>query len=156
MPLPNIFLFPFLVFRLNATEYMSRRVDRMVFMVIDALRTDFIENSERWPMPYTNKQLQEGNACLYNIQVESPTVTMPRIKAMTTGTIPNFVDVILNLGSSAVTTDSFISQLKSQDRGNRAYFAGDITWLKMFPNGFDGHSANNDSMFVNDFYNVSV
>lgn len=149
-------VFFYLPCRLNATEYTSRHVDRMVFMVIDALRTDFVENSKRWPMPYTNQQLQEGKACLYNIQVESPTVTMPRIKAMTTGTIPNFVDVILNLGSSAVTTDSFISQLKSQGEVNRVYFAGDITWLKMFPDGFDGHAANNDSMFVNDFYNVSV
>ena len=32
-------------------------------------------------------------------QVHSPTVTMPRIKALTTGSIPGFVDVLLNFGS---------------------------------------------------------
>ena len=32
-------------------------------------------------------------------QVHAPTVTMPRIKALTTGSIPGFVDVILNFGS---------------------------------------------------------
>ena len=32
-------------------------------------------------------------------QVHAPTVTMPRIKALTTGSIPGFVDVLLNFGS---------------------------------------------------------
>ena len=32
-------------------------------------------------------------------QVHAPTVTMPRIKAITTGSIPGFVDVLLNFGS---------------------------------------------------------
>lgn len=124
--------------------------------MIDALRTDFVKNNDRWQMPYTNKELNESRACLYNIQVESPTVTMPRIKSMTTGTIPNFIDVVLNLGSSQVNTDSFIAQLKNQSKFNRIHFAGDNTWMKMFPNAFDVHAANNDSLFVNDFYNVSI
>lgn len=32
-------------------------------------------------------------------QVHAPTVTMPRIKAITTGSIPGFVDILLNFGS---------------------------------------------------------
>ena len=39
------------------------------------------------------------NAMGFLAQVHAPTVTMPRIKAITTGSIPGFVDVLLNFGS---------------------------------------------------------
>ena len=38
-------------------------------------------------------------------QVHAPTVTMPRIKAITTGSIPGFVDVLLNFGSKDLGKD---------------------------------------------------
>lgn len=123
-------------------------------MVIDAMRTDFIQNSENTSMRYTNKQLQDSNACLFNIQVESPTVTMPRIKAMTTGTVPNFIDVVLNLGCSELKADSLLHQV--HDKNGTIVFAGDNTWVKMFPQMFVRPLENFDSLFVNDFYEVSL
>lgn len=51
-------------------------------MVIDALRTDFIHNENNVSMKYLNKLLSSGSACHNNIEVENPTVTMPRIKVI--------------------------------------------------------------------------
>ena len=42
---------------------------------------------------------KEAEAMGFVAEVHAPTVTLPRIKALTTGSIPGFVDVILNFGS---------------------------------------------------------
>lgn len=121
-------------------------------MVIDALRNDFVQPSST--MRYTNSLINDGNAYKLNLHVESPTVTMPRLKAMTTGTIPNFIDVILNLGSSELNIDSFLNQIV--DDVGEIVFAGDSTWTKMFPDLFERTYANEDSLFVNDFVEVRL
>lgn len=119
-------------------------------MVIDALRTDFVQTNGS--MRYTNDLINDGSACYLNVEVESPTVTMPRIKAMTTGTIPNFIDVVLNLGSSKLNIDSLLHQISDGD--GKIVFAGDNTWTKMFPNLFERKYENEDSLYVNDFVEV--
>lgn len=119
-------------------------------MVIDALRTDFVQANGS--MRYTNELVNDGIACKLNVEVESPTVTMPRIKAMTTGTIPNFIDVVLNLGSSKLNIDSLLHQTRDGD--GKIVFAGDNTWAKMFPEMFERQYENEDSLYVNDFVQV--
>lgn len=64
---------------LNKSIY-QRHVSRTVFMVIDAMRTDFIQNQQNASMKYLNKLISDGTACVLNLNVEVPTVTMPRIK----------------------------------------------------------------------------
>ncbi|GFO34827.1 GPI ethanolamine phosphate transferase 2, partial [Plakobranchus ocellatus] len=80
-----------------------------------------------------------------------PTVTLPRIKAMVTGSTSSFADVILNFGSSALEEDNIISQLKAH--GQSIVFHGDDTWLKLFPNHFD-RSSGTTSFFVSDYTEV--
>ena len=66
---------------------------------------------------------------------------MPRLKAITTGSIPSFVDLILNFdeadtSSTLAVQDTWLAQLKAADRGKLLMF-GDDTWLKLFPETFD-------------------
>ncbi|XP_065074141.1 GPI ethanolamine phosphate transferase 2 [Ochlerotatus camptorhynchus] len=133
--------------KLNPETYKPRN-SRAVLMVIDALRMDFIANKES--MPFLNKLIEDGFACQYQLQVHPPTVTMPRIKAMTSGAIPSFLDVILNLGSPQMTLDTFLYQMVHQQR--RLVFYGDNTWTNMFPDMFLRKGENVDSLYVNDFY----
>lgn len=67
-------------------------------------------------------------------KAQAPTVTMPRIKALTAGNIPGFLDFILNIESSALKDDNWVSQMKRDDR--RIKFYGDDTWMRLFPNHF--------------------
>jgi ethanolaminephosphotransferase len=65
---------------------------------------------------------------------------MPRLKAMTTGSVPSFLDVILNIaesdtGSSLAYQDTWLAQLRA--RGDSLVMYGDDTWLKLFPGMFD-------------------
>lgn len=65
---------------------------------------------------------------------------MPRLKAMTTGSVPSFLDVILNIAESDTSStlayqDTWLAQLKV--KGGRLVMYGDDTWLKLFPETFD-------------------
>lgn len=66
--------------------------------------------------------------------------------------MPNFIDVINNFGSAALTIDSFIYQLIADKK--KIVFCGDDTWIKLFPNQFIRQFENRDSLFVSDFYEV--
>lgn len=76
----------------------------------------------------------------FTAHATSPTITMPRVKAITTGSIPSFLDVILNFAESDTTSslanqDTWLSQLKGKPGGNLVMY-GDDTWLKLFPDTF--------------------
>ncbi|XP_068147510.1 GPI ethanolamine phosphate transferase 2 [Drosophila tropicalis] len=117
--------------------------DSFILLVIDALREDF-PNATTMPVAYER-------ACeKLSLHVDIPTVTMPRLKSITTGTLSNFIDIALNVGHTEQLDDSLLHRLKKQNRF--ATFAGDHTWIQLFPSEFTRHRANNDSFYVNDFY----
>ncbi|XP_053685161.1 GPI ethanolamine phosphate transferase 2 [Sabethes cyaneus] len=133
--------------RLNTGSYKSK-YSRIILMVVDAMRSDFVVEEK---MPFLSRSIASGVACQYRLQVHPPTVTMPRIKAITSGSIPSFLDVIFNLGSSKSNLDTFLYQMVQQHQ--RIVFYGDDTWTNMFPETFYRQGENVDSLFVNDFYN---
>lgn len=76
---------------------------------------------------------------------------MPRLKAITTGSIPSFVDLILNIdegdtSSELAAQDTWLAQIKAKDTGKLVLY-GDNTWLKLFPDTFDRHDGTS-SFFV--------
>lgn len=76
---------------------------------------------------------------------------MPRIKSITTGSIPSFVDLILNIdegdtSSSLASQDTWLAQLKAKDT-RKLLMYGDDTWLKLFPDTFDRQDGTS-SFFV--------
>jgi ethanolaminephosphotransferase len=74
---------------------------------------------------------------------------MPRVKAITTGSIPSFLDVILNFAesdtsSTLATQDTWLAQIKDKKKDGKLIMYGDDTWLKLFPDTFaraDGTSS---------------
>ncbi|KAI3399837.1 hypothetical protein diail_5347 [Diaporthe ilicicola] len=130
--------------------------DRVVFMVVDALRSDFVY-SPNSGFRYTQSLIRDGCAIPFTAHATSPTVTMPRIKAITTGSIPSFLDVILNIdegdeSSSLASQDTWLAQMKAKKTGKLVMY-GDDTWLKLFPNFFD-RADGTSSFFVADFTEV--
>lgn len=71
---------------------------------------------------------------------------------MMTGTVPNFVDIVLNFGSKPLHSDNFLLQAKKY--GHRLVFYGDDTWLSLFPHMFERHDGTT-SFFVTDFIEVN-
>lgn len=95
--------------------------------------------------------IRDGSALPYTAYAAAPTITMPRVKAITTGSIPSFLDLILNFAesdttSSLATQDTWLAQMKAKDTGKQIMY-GDDTWLKLFPEMFD-RSEGTSSFFV--------
>lgn len=56
-------------------------ITKLIIMVIDGLRWDFVANpTGKVAMPLTNGLLVNSLGCLLRAKLQSPTVTMPRIK----------------------------------------------------------------------------
>jgi ethanolaminephosphotransferase len=109
-----------------------------------------------------DRLIRSGAAVPFTAHATSPTITMPRLKAMLTGSVPSFLDVILNFDetdttSSLINQDNWLLQFKAKKRGNLVMY-GDNTWLKLLPDTFfraDGTS----SFFVSvsdSFYRASI
>ncbi|KAI5919975.1 GPI ethanolamine phosphate transferase [Camillea tinctor] len=130
--------------------------DRLIFMVVDALRSDFVY-ADGSGFEFTQSLISNGVAIPFTAHATSPTITMPRIKAMTTGSTPSFLDAILSFdeadtSSTLASQDTWLAQMKAKDTGKLIMY-GDDTWLKLFPGIFD-RAEGTSSFFVSDFTEV--
>ncbi|XP_027796557.2 GPI ethanolamine phosphate transferase 2 isoform X2 [Marmota flaviventris] len=138
--------------RSNWTKLPPPLFNKVVIVLIDALRDDFVFGSKGVKyMPYTSYLVEKGASHSFVAEAKPPTVTMPRIKALMTGSLPGFVDVIRNLNSPALLEDSVIRQAKAA--GKRVIFYGDETWVKLFPKHFVEYDGTT-SFFVSDYTEV--
>jgi phosphatidylinositol glycan class O len=121
--------------------WMERRVDSMIILLVDALRFDFAY----YNLPLSiGKRLAQNNASrLFQFIADPPTVTMQRLKALTTGGLPTFADISANFGGATVPDDSWVKQLLETSFHSRGLsstaklgFVGDDTWEDLFPNYF--------------------
>jgi ethanolamine phosphate transferase 2 subunit G len=146
--------FPYKPFIQGLAQYKSleygppprAHFDKVIFMVVDALRSDFVY-TDRSGFTFTQELIRTGEAIPFTAYATPPTITMPRVKAITTGSIPSFLDVILNFAESDTSStlanqDTWLAQIKA--KGGKLVMYGDDTWLKLFPHTFsraDGTSS---------------
>lgn len=108
--------------------WMASRFARVVLVLIDALRFDFAQpQHSRVPgappvsLPFLGKlstlqrilEIQPHHARLYQSKADPPTTTMQRLKALTTGSLPTFVDAGNNFASYAIVEDNLIKQFSN-------------------------------------------
>lgn len=135
-------------------------------IIIDALRYDFtvpftptLEDSQ--PHHYHNgiTVLHEiaaerpNNAFLRPFIADPPTTTLVRLKGLTTGTLPTFLDAGSNFAGTAIDEDNIVAQLNTA--GRRVVHLGDDTWQALFPDSFDKNLTRAyDSFNVWDLHSV--
>ncbi|KAF9941236.1 major facilitator super transporter protein [Modicella reniformis] len=152
--------------QLNAGT-VAPRFGKVVLMLIDALRSDFLYGNES-DFLFMQSLIDSHRAIPFTALASAPTVTLPRLKALTTGTVPGFLDAILNIAESDQSStlgnqDNWVVQLarspslrgntkkanetgvedETIERRNIGFF-GDDTWIKLFPGLFfrtDGTSS---------------
>ncbi|XP_006814141.1 GPI ethanolamine phosphate transferase 3, catalytic subunit-like [Saccoglossus kowalevskii] len=118
--------------------WTQRRFKQAVLLVIDALRFDFAvpdsksDTAFQNRLPFLSRLLVEKplHSRLYEFLADPPTTTMQRLKGLTTGSLPTFVDAGSNFASSEIVEDNFISQLTGL--GGSITFMGDDTWESLF------------------------
>lgn len=75
------------------------------------------------------------HAFLLPFIADPPTTTLQRLKGLTTGTLPTFIDAGSNFAGTAIDEDNLVSQLRAA--GKNLVHLGDDTWHALFPGHFD-------------------
>ena len=101
---------------------VSPKHKRAVFLIIDALRFDFVSPNPPSPvspfhhniltLPQELTKKRPRHSCIFNSYADPPTTTLPRIRGIMTGYLPTFIDVGSNFGGSFIVEDSILKQLK--------------------------------------------
>ena len=101
-------------------------------MVIDAMRYDFAfeKSSNQIRMPFLNRLLRGKKAIPFKLNAKPPTVTLPRIKSLVSGIIPEFIDILWNFNTTFLLEDNILRQFRLKNKS--IVFYGDDTWLKLF------------------------
>lgn len=118
---------------------------KAIIVIIDALRFDFVSNSTAYPSgsgPWVTRlsalekiaRAEGRSAAVFKFVADPPTTSLQRLKGLTTGGLPTFVDVGSSFGAPAIAEDNLIDQLKRH--GKRLEFLGDDTWMDVFPHQF--------------------
>ncbi|RCV24132.1 hypothetical protein SETIT_5G060000v2 [Setaria italica] len=120
-------------------------VDRLVIVVLDALRFDFVAPStffqEKHPWMDKLQVLQKlaanekTSARIFKALADPPTTSLQRLKALTTGGLPTFIDVGNSFGAPAIVEDNIMHQLVKN--GKRVVMMGDDTWIQLYPEHFN-------------------
>ncbi|EFW99030.1 phosphoethanolamine n-phosphodiesterase [Grosmannia clavigera kw1407] len=134
--------------------------DRVVIILIDALRYDFtvpVNDSavfhNAFPFLYETAVAQPSNAFLRPFIADPPTATLQRLKGLTTGTLPTFVDIGSNFAGTAIEEDNLLAQLRTVDK--KIAHLGDDTWTALFPGYFEANISHAyDSFNVRDLHTV--
>ncbi|KAL1796072.1 hypothetical protein ACET3X_006296 [Alternaria dauci] len=155
--------------------------EKAVVIIVDALRYDFTvpfpeqfepidlaaaaENPPQappvaprhfhnaFPVLYETAKNQPQNAFLLPFIADPPTATMQRLKGLTTGTLPTFIDVGSNFAGQEIEEDNLVGQMKNASK--RMVHLGDDTWHALFPNYFEPNLTHAyDSFNVWDLHTV--
>ena len=122
-----------------------KQFEKAIVIIIDALRYDFTVPYTAKPQHFHNTLTvlhetaaeQPHNAFLLPFIADPPTVTLQRLKGLTTGTLPTFVDAGASFSGTAIEEDNLVSQLREANK--TLVHLGDDTWHSLFPGYFDAN-----------------
>ncbi|EEQ30337.1 mannose-ethanolamine phosphotransferase gpi13 [Microsporum canis] len=144
----------------------AKTFDKAVVIIIDALRYDFTIPFQKTSEGQTPRLFHDNIPVFYDTAVKSPndafllpfiadppTTTLQRLKGLTTGTLPTFIDAGSNFAGTTIDEDNIIAQLKTA--GKRVVHLGDDTWHSLFPGYFEEELTHAyDSFNVWDLFTV--
>lgn len=87
------------------------------------------------PVFYETASQQPHNAFLLPFIADPPTTTLQRLKGLTTGTLPTFIDAGSNFAGTAIDEDNLVTQLRNASK--TLVHLGDDTWHSLFPGCFE-------------------
>uniref|UniRef100_A0AAF5PG04 GPI ethanolamine phosphate transferase 3 n=1 Tax=Wuchereria bancrofti TaxID=6293 RepID=A0AAF5PG04_WUCBA len=143
--------------------WFPSQYQRVVIILIDALRYDFVAPSRS---QYNDSKKEysghfstitrllndhKESAVLMHFRADAPTTTMQRLKAITTGSLPTFIDVSSNFASTAILEDNWIDEIVATNRS--IVMLGDDTWISLYPKQFK-RKYHLPSFDINDLHTV--
>lgn len=142
------------------TSRQARVFDRAVILVVDALRYDFAaevdaETAEKSPyfsnhLPFAGISSDPATSFLVKFMADPPTTTLQRLKGLTTGSLPTFIDAGSNFAGTKIEEDNWVAQMANV---GKVGFVGDDTWQALYGDTFSV-SYPYDSLNVRDLDTV--
>lgn len=122
--------------------------NKAIIILVDALRYDFtvpfrptLEDPHphyfhnALPILHDTAVQRPSNAFLRPFIADPPTTTTLRLKGLTTGTLPTFIDAGSNFAGTAIDEDNLVEQMYKA--GKKVVHLGDDTWHSLFPGYFE-------------------
>ena len=107
----------------DSCNRVPRQYSKAIILIIDALKYEFTLYNKSLPLsqarPYQNRlpildNLTGRGGRIYEFLADPPTTTMQRLKGLTTGSLPTFIDISNNFASSEINEDNIVDQLVQQ------------------------------------------
>ncbi|OLY77622.1 GPI ethanolamine phosphate transferase 3 [Smittium mucronatum] len=149
----------------------TQKYEKVTILIIDALRIDYAAfnySNSKGKFTYTSKdsigkyildspqlnfrdkipiidlKLSKNplQSMLLRFRADPPTTTLQRLKGLTTGQLPTFIDAGSNFAGSSISEDNWLYQfsnsftarnLNSNQTSRNLVFLGDDTWSSLFP-----------------------
>lgn len=138
--------------------WVPKSFDKAVVILIDALRYDFtVPFVPTSPKPqaqhyhdtltvlYEQAVNNPQYAFLRPFIADPPTSTTQRLKGLTTGTLPTFIEIGSSFSATGISEDNLIGQLAAA--GKNLVHLGDDTWDALFPKEFDMNLTKSGNSF---------
>lgn len=133
---------------LDNLQYCLNSTNKVIILIIDALRYDFMQYDNNYTsvsdslpsyknkLPVINNLLTKyaNSSRLYKFVADPPTTTMQRLNALTTGSLPTFIDIGSNFATPEINEDNLIDQIVHLQK--KVVFMGDDTWTSLYPKRF--------------------
>ena len=98
-------------------------------LIVDALRFDF---APEFPTIAQTLAKHQNYSRLFQFVADAPTTTMQRLKGLTTGGLPTFVDIGRSFDAGIdIQEDNWVHG--AMRAGHRVSVIGDDTWVSLFP-----------------------
>ena len=126
-----------------ASCWLPATYSHAIVLLIDALRYNF---TTQLPIFASTLLASPHSTLFFPFIADAPTVTLQRLSALTTGSLPTFIDFAANFQSTELQADSIVRQMQhstaragaaGDHRGVRSAFMGDDTWMNLFPTQLD-------------------
>ncbi|GAA6013246.1 hypothetical protein JCM11491_006328 [Sporobolomyces phaffii] len=144
---------------LDASCSLPPTHSKLVFLVVDALRADFVlpvNHSRAFAnhvtLPNELTERDPTRSFVSHFIADAPTTTLQRLKGLTTGSLPTFIDMGSNFAGERVDEDNWLWQAKRA--GKRIAMVGDETWLNVFPRGGRDGVWQEDKVWPYDSFDV--
>lgn len=147
------------------SRLLTPKFNKTVILIVDALRFDFAipvdQNQPKFNPLYHNNMpvfhnshidTLNGSSLLLKFIADPPTTTLQRLKGLTTGSLPTFVDAGSNFAGETIEEDNLIKQFYLNKKD--VWFAGDDTWDALFSPFLSNQSIPYESLNVWDLHTV--
>jgi len=118
---------------------LQAKYSRVIMLIVDALRLDMIlskDSDNKMNFQFMNDMLVNNSSQvhLFGFQADPPTTTSQRLKGITTGSLPTFLDISQNFNSKSIKEDNIIDQFYKAKK--KLVVLGDDTWSSLYPDQF--------------------